>query len=119
MAKVLIIDDSRFARLRLSTPIKEAGFDVFEAANGIEGLELTRRHRPDCIICDLLMPEMDGYGFLEHIKEEGLSTPVLILTSDIQEKTRNKIMDLGAKDLITKPPKYDEVIETLRSLTGG
>ena len=117
MATILIIDDSRFARLKLSQNIKEGGFDVLEAANGVEGLKLTREEHPDGIICDLLMPEMDGFGFLENLKKDGIPIPVLILTSDIQEKTRKRIMELGAVDLIHKPPKYDDVIERLRTLT--
>jgi CheY-like chemotaxis protein len=119
MAKVLIIDDSRFARLKLSKPIAEAGYEVLEAGNGLEGLDLTRQEKPDCIICDLLMPVMDGYAFLENIKKEGITIPVLVLTSDIQEKTRKKTFDLGAVDLINKPPKYDEVIEKLKSVIRG
>lgn len=117
MATILIIDDSRFARLKLSQNIKGGGFDVLEAANGVEGLKITREEHPDCIVCDLLMPEMDGFGFLENLNKEGIRTPVLILTSDIQEKTRERITRLGAVDVIHKPPKYDEVIERLWTLS--
>ncbi len=117
MATILIIDDSRFARLKLSNNIKEGGFDVLEAANGVEGLEVTRAEHPDCIVCDLLMPEMDGFMFLEYLKQEGIAIPVLILTSDIQKKTRKRIMALGAVDVVHKPPKYEDVIEKLRVLT--
>lgn len=110
MAKVLIIDDSRFARLKLSDNIKSEGFEIVEAGNGEEGLEVTRKENPDCIICDLLMPVMDGFGFLDKLREENLDIPVLILTSDIQDKTRKAVFEKGAVDLITKPPKYEEVV---------
>jgi CheY-like chemotaxis protein len=116
MAKILIIDDSKYARLKLSRNIEEGGFEIVEAANGVEGLELTRSEKPDCIICDLLMPEMDGIGFLKSIKKEGIPIPVLILTSDIQEKTRERMLELGAVDVLHKPPKYDDVIEKLQVL---
>ncbi len=119
MAKILIIDDSRFTRLKLSTPLKKAGFEIIEAGDGAEGLKLTLEENPDCILCDLLMPVMDGFGFLESVKKENTQTPVLILTSDIQERTRQKALELGAIDLINKPPKYPEVIEKLKNLTGG
>ncbi|MCP4150748.1 MAG: response regulator, partial [bacterium] len=79
MPKVLIIDDSRFARLKLSRNIEEAGFEIVEAGDGAEGLELTRKEAPDCIICDLLMPEMDGFQFLEVLKAENIQIPVFIL----------------------------------------
>lgn len=116
MAKILIIDDSRFARLKLSDNLKEGGFEVVEAGNGEEGLTVTKEQKPDIIICDLLMPVMDGFGFLESVKEEGIDTPVLVLTSDIQDKTRDKAMELGAIGIINKPPKYDQVIEQLNGL---
>lgn len=119
MPKVLIIDDSRFARLKLAKPIAEAGFEVLEAGNGLEGLDLTRKEKPDCILCDLLMPVMDGYAFLENIKKDGITIPVLVLTSDIQDKTRKKALELGAADLINKPPKYSDVIEKLKSVIRG
>lgn len=116
MAKVLIIDDSRFARLKLGDNIKAAGFDIIEAGNGEEGLLITQQQRPDIIICDLLMPELDGFGFLEKLKAEGINVPVMILTSDIQDKTRNRALELGARDLINKPPRYEEVVEKLNKI---
>lgn len=119
MAKVLIIDDSRFARLKLAKPIKEAGFEVVEAANGVEGLEKTKTEKPDVVLCDLLMPEMDGMGYLKHVKEMAVDVPVLIVTSDIQERTRKAAMDLGAFDVLNKPPKTPEVLEKIYSLTRG
>ncbi len=116
MAKILIVDDSRFARLKLSENIKEGGFEISEAADGEEGLKRVREEKPDIIICDLLMPVMDGFGFLEQLKLEGFTIPVLILTSDIQDKTREKALEKGAIGLINKPPKYTEVIEQLHEI---
>lgn len=116
MAKVLIIDDSRFARLTLSDNIKKGGFEILEAGDGEEGLEITRKENPDCIICDLLMPVMDGFGFLEKLREENLDVPVLVLTSDIQEKTRKAVFEKGALDFINKPPRYEEVIEKINQV---
>jgi DNA-binding response OmpR family regulator len=116
MAKILIIDDSRFARLKLSDNLKTGGFDVVEASNGEEGLKVAESEQPDCIICDLLMPVMDGFGVLRGLKDKGLKIPVLILTSDIQDKTRAKVLELNATDLINKPPKYDEIIAKINDL---
>lgn len=116
MAKILIIDDSKFARLKLVDNIKEGGFDICEAANGEEGLKQVREENPDCIICDLLMPVMDGFGFLDQLKEGGYHIPVLILTSDIQDKTREIALQKGAIGLINKPPKYAEVIQQLHEV---
>ena len=118
MAKILLIDDSRFARLRMKDFLRDSGFEVVEAGDGSEGLEKLESEKPDCVICDLLMPVLDGFGLLEAVKTKGISTPVLILTSDIQEKTRARALELGAVDLINKPPKYDEVVDQLKKYIG-
>ncbi len=118
MPKILIIDDSRFARLQLSNNLKAAGFEVVEAANGQEGLDAIEAESPTAIICDLLMPVMDGLQFLQAVREQGIEIPVLVITSDIQAKTHERVMELGAVGLINKPPKYAEVIGKLQTLTG-
>ena len=70
----------------------------------------------DIVLCDLLMPVMDGFGFLSALKEMNKPVPVLILTSDIQERTRRKALESGALDLLHKPPKYDEVIQKIHDI---
>jgi len=117
MKKILIIDDSRFTRVNLSNFLKQYDYEIIEADNGVSGLKAVQEQKPDCIISDLLMPEMDGYGFLENLKKQGISIPVIIITADIQETTKKKIIKSGAIGIINKPPKYPELLELIESST--
>ena len=109
MARILIIDDSTFQRRILLSLLKEMGHSVLEASNGREGLDTALREKPDLIITDLLMPELDGFSFLREAKKAGLATPVLIVTSDIQTATRDRCLALGASGVLNKPVKKDSL----------
>lgn len=110
MAKILVVDDSLFARLNICNILKTAGHTTFEAGNGIEGLQKAAEHHPDCIVSDLLMPELDGVGFLTALQEKQNKIPVLVLTADIQEAKRLQCLRLGAAGFINKPPQKAEII---------
>ena len=115
MKKILIIDDSQFTRVNLSKFLKQNNYEIFEAENGVTGLEAVQKHRPDCIISDLLMPEMDGYAFLEHLNKKNIKIPIIIITADIQATTKKKIIQAGAVGLINKPPKYTDLLNLIES----
>lgn len=115
MKKILIIDDSKFTRLNLSSFFKENNYEIYEAENGIEGLEAIKNHNPDCILSDILMPEMDGYEFLESLNKKNIRIPVIILTADIQATTKKKVIEAGAVGLMNKPPKYPELLNLIES----
>lgn len=115
MKKVLIVDDSQFTRLNLSNFLKQNDYEIFEAENGVAGLEAVQKHNPDCIISDLLMPEMDGYAFLENLNKQNIKIPVVILTADIQATTKTKILQAGAVGIINKPPKYPDLLNLIDS----
>jgi|WetSurMetagenome_2_1015567.scaffolds.fasta_scaffold49003_4 two-component system, chemotaxis family, chemotaxis protein CheY len=120
MARILIIDDSTFQRRILLSLLKEMGHSVLEASNGREGLDTALREKPDLIITDLLMPELDGFSFLREAKKAGLATPVLIVTSDIQTATRDRCLSLGASGVLNKPVKKEILSEMVnRMLTTG
>lgn len=113
MARILVVDDSVFARLNICNMLKEAGHETAEAANGREGLELACALRPDCILSDLLMPEMDGIAFLAALNERGIRLPVIVLTADIQETKKQQCFALGAAAFISKPPQKRELLGLL------
>ncbi|MBN2419376.1 MAG: response regulator [Deltaproteobacteria bacterium] len=115
MKKILIIDDSQFTRLNLSNFLKQNDYEIFEAENGVVGLEAVKKYSPDCILSDLLMPEMDGYGFLESLNKQGIKIPVIVLTADVQATTRKKILQAGAVGIINKPPKYPDLLNLIES----
>jgi CheY-like chemotaxis protein len=103
MAKVLIIDDSAFQRRTLRKILNVDGHDIKEATNGREGLEVFAQFEPDCIVLDILMPDLNGLGFLQELRKQGATTPVLVLTADIQDTTSQECLKLGAKDVVHKP----------------
>ncbi len=82
---------------------------VLTAVNGREGLYTAVREKPDLIITDLLMPDLDGFAFLREAKTAGVTIPVLILTSDIQTATKNKCLALGAAGVMNKPVKKENL----------
>lgn len=114
MAKILIIEDSEFTRRIIVRIIKGAGHEVFEACSGLEGVQKAGVHQPDCILLDLLMPELDGFGVLEALKRKGLAIPAIVLSADIQETSRNKCFELGAIDFVKKPPKADNILQSVQ-----
>ncbi|MFA7536555.1 MAG: response regulator [Desulfuromonadales bacterium] len=116
MAKVLVVDDSNFARLSICNILKAAGCETAEAANGLEGLAKLEEFNPDCILSDLLMPEMDGIEFLAALKEKGNRVPVIVLTADIQESKKQLCLSLGAAGFINKPPQKLEIISLVNQI---
>lgn len=109
MAKILIIDDSWLSRRGIAAMLKNDTHELMDAADGKTGLDLARELKPDCIILDLLMPDISGFDVLETLKKEGLNIPVIILSADIQKTSREKALQLGAIDFINKPPNEDEL----------
>ncbi|MEO0854760.1 MAG: response regulator [Cyanobacteria bacterium J06648_11] len=110
MALILVTDDAAFTRRMIRKALVENDEHVvIEASNGVECLEMLDSHSPDCILLDLLMPELDGYGVLEAVRDRGLKTPVIVLSADIQDSARKQCMELGAYAMLKKPPKPPEV----------
>ncbi len=110
MARILIIDDSGTTRQIIAKILKPDGHELLETGDGKEGLEMAEKHAPDCILLDLLMPEMHGFDVLEAFDQKDLKIPVIVLTADIQDTTREKCLKLGAFAFANKPPKEDELL---------
>ncbi len=119
MATILIVDDSGFQRAFLSKTLVEGGFDVLEAPNGARALEIAAADRPDCILTDLIMPDMRGLELLETLGRQGSQIPVLVLTADIQERVEARCLELGAAGVLHKPVKADRLLAAItRALSG-
>ncbi len=116
MACILVIDDSAFARQITAEALKAQGNDVLEAGDGLDGIEQAQKHKPDCIVLDLLMPEVTGFDVLKALKEQGLTIPVVVLSADIQETTRAECMELGAATFLKKPLHGDELAEVVQGV---
>jgi diguanylate cyclase (GGDEF)-like protein/PAS domain S-box-containing protein len=111
--KVLVIDDEAMLRATMRAFFEDLEFQVVEAANGQEGLELFRRELPDLVITDLRMPVMDGFGVIEVLKREFPETPVIVVSGAGTLGDAIKAVRLGAWDYITKPIQELEELEII------
>ena len=103
MAKILLVDDSKFQRKCMSRMLCDLGHEVIQAENGEMGLQMVKSDKPEIVITDLLMPVMDGIGLLRGLKEENCTIPVVVVTADIQESSKQECLQLGAKAFLNKP----------------
>ena len=120
--KILIIDDEDDIRLVVRTRLQRAGYETSEAPDGLEGLRRFYGDRPDLVVLDVAMPEMDGWQVMERIREVS-TVPVLMLTAAAQERDKIRGLTDGADDYVTKPFSRDEflarVAALLRRAAGG
>lgn len=103
MALVLVVEDSIVSRRVLSKALHELGHQVIEAVNGLEALEVAHHQRPDCIVLDLLIPELNGFEVLENLTQEISPIPTIVITADIQKTSRQMCLDKGAIAVLNKP----------------
>lgn len=113
MAKILIVEDSAFQRDMLKKALCKLGHETAEASNGLEGLHEVEKYSPDLILLDLLMPIMSGIAFLEKSKEMKNQKPIIVMTADIQSSTKEVCLNLGAVDVLNKPPKIEQLKEAI------
>ena len=109
MAHILVVDDSRLTRRLIVGALKKEGHEVCEANDGSEGLEAFRKEQPDFIFTDLLMPVMDGFEFATAVRELDATVPLVIITADIQESSREKCEAIGVTEMLNKPLKANEI----------
>ncbi len=116
MAKtLLVVDDKPTLRQMLRDYFTQEGYRVLTAADGRQALDLARRERPDLIILDIMMPEMDGYAFLQAYTHEQ-PTPIILLTAKVEETDRVLGLELGADDYVTKPFSLRELAARVRAV---
>ncbi|MBC7840551.1 MAG: response regulator [Nitrospiraceae bacterium] len=102
MAKILVIDDEEGIRHLLDTLLSRKGYTVVLAGSGRKGLELFRRERPDVVVLDLKMPEMDGVSVLKQIRQINLIQPVIILTGFLTPEAEQQMRALGVTEFVEK-----------------
>jgi CRP-like cAMP-binding protein len=115
--KVLIIEDNNDIRENVIEILELAGYTVSAAADGKAGVELALKDAPDIILCDIMMPEMDGYGVLYLLSKrpETVAVPFIFLTAKAEHFDRRKGMELGADDYLTKPFDDMELLSAIES----
>lgn len=116
MAKVLVVDDAAFMRVRAVKVLQEAGHDVAEAENGRDAVTQYAAWRPDVVLMDITMPEMDGLSALKEIKQLDPSAKVSMVTAMGQQAIVMEALRAGARDFVLKPFQPDRVLASLRKL---
>ncbi len=117
MRKLLVIDDSPTSRAIVERLIG-ATYELVSVAGGAAALEAIEAQRFDLVLLDLLMPDMDGKIVLVRIKESHPELPVVIMTADIQDSTRAKVLSLGAEVMINKPLLKDNLTDAIELALG-
>ena len=112
---ILVADDEPRMRKFMRMNLELEDFRVAEAANGLEALERVREDLPDLVVLDVMMPEMDGFEALEHIREIS-SVPVIMLTVKADEEDKVRGLELGADDYVTKPFSPRELMSRIRAV---
>jgi PAS domain S-box-containing protein len=113
MKNILLIEDDKVIRDNTAELLKEEGFRVFIAEDGLVGVQLTMKHYPDLILCDINMPNMNGYEFFKTIQQiKSTSTiPLIYVTGKTERSDLRTGMQLGAEDYITKPFDFNELLK--------
>lgn len=116
--KYLVTDDSKLARLSLVKSLKSQVGDVeiFQAENGQIAVDIVKEHKPDIVFLDLTMPVLDGYGALPLILEASPLTKVVVVSADIQEQAKSKVIKLGAQLHVQKPINVEKMKQILEIL---
>ena len=118
MKKILIVDDEKDILEFLSYNLKKEGFSIYTACDGLEGLEKTKKIKPDLIIVDLMMPKMNGIEMCENIRNDKKLSNVIILflTARSEDYTQIAALDSGADDFLKKPIKPKLLISKVKSI---
>jgi two-component system chemotaxis response regulator CheY len=118
MAKILVVDDAEFLRVRISKMLMSSGHEVIEADNGLNAVNRFSADKPDAVLMDITMPEMDGLAALREIRLRDPGARVVMLTALGQESVVLEAIRSGARDFVVKPFERDRVLNALRKALG-
>jgi two-component system alkaline phosphatase synthesis response regulator PhoP len=114
MAKVLIIEDDDVIARGMARHLETAGFDAVGVANGETGLARLRYERPDVCVLDLMLPGIDGWRVIEQARDEGIGTPIIVVSARGTEHDRVHALEIGADDYLVKPFSMKELVARVR-----
>lgn len=117
MKKILVIEDEPEMRRNIATILRLEKFQPIVAENGRVGVEIAKREKPDLILCDVMMPELDGHGVLQALREDAAmaSVPFIFLTAKGEKGDVRSGMNLGADDYLTKPVAKSDLLDAVRT----
>ncbi len=114
---VLIVDDSRTIRRVMSGMLRQSGYQTLEAGDGVQGIELARKHKPNLIFMDVMMPGMDGFQATRKLQTDvdTQDIPVIIISGNTQATIQTWVQKIGARDFMAKPFERGEFFQRLES----
>ena len=117
MRKILVIEDEPEMRRNITALLRYHNYEPIEAENGRKGLELAQREKPDLILCDVMMPELDGYGVLQELQQDAdlALIPFVFLTAKGDKDNLRSGMNLGADDYLTKPVANADLVQAIEA----
>ncbi|HEX8153536.1 MAG TPA: response regulator transcription factor [Thermoanaerobaculia bacterium] len=113
-ARVLVVDDDPAIRRSIASELRGAGYETFEATDGEDALSMIVRAKPDLIVTDLAMPEVDGFALVTAVRKS-MRTPIIVLSVRGGEAERVRALDLGADDFVSKPFSTAELLARIRA----
>lgn len=113
---ILLVEDDPALAMGLCDALEFEGFKVLHTDRGQEAIEKAHKHRPDCIILDLMLPDLNGYQVCEQVRRKDPRTPILMLTARSQEADKIRGLDVGADDYVTKPFSVGELVARIRAI---
>ena len=114
--RILVVDDDEFVRELITTSLRLVGFEVDEAANGLEGIAKAGSFLPDLMLLDVMMPTIDGFEVCRRLRADGDQTPVIFLTAKDDADDVLSGFTKGGDDYITKPFRLEEVVARIRAV---
>jgi CheY-like chemotaxis protein len=120
MKKILVADDDPVVRKNLAILLGRAGYQAEEAADGVEAVEKLKQETYDLVLCDIVMPRMDGHALLAQIGAQWPKTRVIMMTAYFQSEMDKKFTAAGADDFVGKPVMFDDLLAKIeRALQAG
>src|SRR5579864_3765407 len=114
--RILVVDDEENITYLLGTALRHFGFDVLTAASGREGLAKATDAKPDLVLLDVMLPDLNGFDVCRRLRDSGVQVPILFLTA--RDATEDKVrgLTLGGDDYVTKPFSLEEVVARVRAI---
>jgi two-component system chemotaxis response regulator CheY len=118
MAKILVVDDAAFMRMRAKKMLEQSGHSVVEAATGSQAVDMYKESKPDAVLLDITMPDMDGMAALKEIRKLDPNAKVAMVTAMGQQSIVMEALKAGAQDFVVKPFEPDRILAAIKKLLG-
>jgi CheY-like chemotaxis protein len=120
MKKILVVDDDEIVRKNLATLLGHAGYEADQAVDGLDAIEKLQQRKFDLILCDIVMPRMDGHALIAHVGTHWPETRIIMMTAYFQVHSEKQFIAAGADDFIGKPIIFEDLLAKIEhALSSG